>query len=51
MKKESKKDWVELREVGRFLHFEEVQQVLKQLQIEFMGNEKDITMVEKNTLK
>ena len=49
--KESKKDWVELREEGRFLHFEEVQQVLKQLQVEFMGNEKDITMIEKNTPK
>ena len=49
--KESKKDWVELREEGRFLHFEEVQQVLKQLQVEFMGDEKDVTMVEKNTPK
>lgn len=47
--KASKKNWVELREEGRFLHFEEIQQVLKQLLIEFMGGNKDANMVAKNT--
>lgn len=38
-------NWVELREEKKFLHYEEVQQVLKLLLDEFLEGEKDPTLV------
>jgi hypothetical protein len=42
-------NWVELRENDRYLHFEEVQQVLKTLMDEFLEGQKDFTMMQQAT--
>ena len=44
--KNHKKNWVELREEEKFLHYEEIQQVLKELQSDFLGGQADAGQVE-----
>lgn len=47
--KSLKKDWVELREEDKFLHYEEIQQVLKTLLHDFLGDQTDPNKVEEVT--
>lgn len=47
--KNLKKDWVELREEDKFLHYEEIQQVLKELLNDFLDQQADANQVKEHT--
>ena len=47
--KSLKKDWVELREEDKFLHYEEIQQVLQELMKDFLGGQANLNKVEEAT--
>jgi hypothetical protein len=44
-----KKDWVEMHEVDKFLHYEEIQQVLKELLDDFLDGQTDPNKVKTET--